>query len=161
MATQKSDGTVVYKIRQNNPNPDATDGKWKARFAKEHRTEAKKWAENKGTPFIKVRMPILLVLNGGLWGNDKLSKQMDRLGQKHKRYLRMGSYMRDQRQQHDLYLKYIRGTGNLAPIVILNIVGNIPGTSAKNIRHVLQITVVATHQMPHIIIAGSQEIIPI
>lgn len=113
---KKSDGTIVYKVRQNNPNPDATDGKWKARFGKKSTaTEAKKWAEKQGYAVYQSKDAFpFLVLCGGIWGNDNLSKKLNKLGKKHKRYLRMGSYKRDQRQQHDLYLKYIRGTGNLA-----------------------------------------------
>jgi len=117
---KNKDGERKFKISQDNPNPDAgKDGngtKWKARIGKKDvAKKGMKWAEDKGYAVYmsKDKWPFL-VLEGGIWGNSKLSDKMQRVGIKHKRYLRMGSYKRDQKQQHELYLKYIRGTGNLA-----------------------------------------------
>ena len=114
------DGERKWKISQNNPNPDIHKEKggtkWKCRIGKKDVAQkGMKWAEGKGNAVYmsKDKWPFL-VLEGGIWGNSKLSDKMQRVGIKHKRYLRMGSYKRDQKQQHDLYLKYIRGTGNLA-----------------------------------------------
>ena len=48
------------------------------------------------------------------WCDDSLTKKLDKLGKKEGKYIRLGSYKRTQKQQHDLYLAYIRGYGNLA-----------------------------------------------
>jgi len=110
-------GNPIYKYKHSveNPNPDANP-KWKARFGnKSSATAAKEWSEGKGRAvYMSKDLYPFTVLGGGVYGNEKLTKKMNKLGRLHKRYMRLGSYKRTQKQQHDLYLKYIRGTGNLA-----------------------------------------------
>ena len=112
-----TDGTYKYKRSVDNPNPDSKDGKWKARFGKKTAAkDAQKWSEKDGNESCYVSKDLypFCVLGGGVFGNEKLTDKMNKLGKSQKKYMRLGSYKRTQQQQHDLYLKYIRGTGNLA-----------------------------------------------
>lgn len=107
----KSDGTYKYKHSVDKPG----DG-WKCRFGhKSSAKAAKDWSESKGRAVYmsKDKYPFL-VLYGGVFGKSDLSKKMNQLGAKRKRYMRLGSYKRTQHQQHELYLAWIRGYGNLA-----------------------------------------------
>ena len=117
---KNKDGVRKWKASQNNPNKNAakenggTD--WKCRIGKKSVAKegmAAMEKENRAVYMSKDAYPFL-VLEGGEWGNNTLSKKMNNVGKKHKRYLRMGSYKRTQKQQHELYLAYIRGYGNLA-----------------------------------------------
>ena len=110
-------GNDIYKYKHSdtNPNPDA-EPKWKARFGKKSAAKAAmEWSESKGRAvYMSKDLYPFTVLGGGVYGNKKLTEKMNKLGRIQKRYMRLGSYKRTQKQQHDLYLKYIRGTGNLA-----------------------------------------------
>ena len=108
---KKVDGKWKFKHSVDSPGKD-----YKCRFGKKaNAKEAKAWSEKKGRAVYmsKDKYPFL-VLYGGVFGKDDLSKKMNQLGTKRKRYLRLGSYKRTQQQQHDLYLAWIRGHGNLA-----------------------------------------------
>ena len=111
-------GNPIYKYKRSveNPNKDASPG-WKCRFGnKSAAKDAQKWSERNGDEscYVSKDEYPFLVLNGGVFGNKKLTEKMNKLGKIEKKYMRLGSYKRTQKQQHDLYLAYIRGYGNLA-----------------------------------------------
>jgi hypothetical protein len=108
---KKGDGTKKFKISKSSPG----DG-WTRRFKnKDNAKKAEKYAEKQGQVPRRSRDKYpFLVLNGGVYGKADLSKKMNQLGESQLKYMRMGSYKRTQQQQHDLYLLYIRGQGNLA-----------------------------------------------
>ena len=108
---KKSGGKWTFKHSVDKPGKD-----YVCRFGKkENAKKAKAFSEGKGRAVYmsKDKYPFL-VLYGGVFGKADLSKKMNQLGTKRKRYMRLGSYKRTQKQQHDLYIAYISGYGNLA-----------------------------------------------
>ena len=108
---KKKDGVWKFKHSKEKPGDE-----WKCRFGKKATAQlAYDFAESKGNvPRMSKDKFSFCVLVNGVYGDDSLTKKLDKLGKKEGKYIRLGSYKRTQKQQHDLYLAYIRGYGNLA-----------------------------------------------
>ncbi len=124
---KKNDGTIVYKWRQENPNPDAQP-EWKCRFKKKSTAqEVKAWAEkekNLAVYMSKDKYPFIVKTDGSSWGEPDLLKRLNKLGKYRRRYIRSGLKREPKHKgssgancgncQHCFRMLYYNGTGNLA-----------------------------------------------
>jgi len=90
------------------------------RFSKKEADKCVSWG-NKQKPELAVfatkqHHPFLVLDSDTKWGKDSLSDKLNTLGKRRKRYLWLGEYERSQKQQHDFYIAYLNGTGNLAAL---------------------------------------------
>ncbi len=85
-------------------------------FTKAEVQDAIKWGHRNGVAVFGTtnEYPFLVKQSDTEWGSPELSKKMNELGRRRRRYIHVTAFKRTARQQWVLRMAYLRGEGNLA-----------------------------------------------